>query len=408
MINKVKLSSSLLLALLFLILFSPSHNQVIKIIIILGLSLTSIAYSIKNKTFIRKEILFWLIIYLISNIFFLSIGSIKNPNVFIQLGPLKVLWPILYFISIIMLMSVKKVVINWNKFFFCVSIVIPLFLILTFYIDNLPSVITSFFSYTKTFYAGFTDYFSPAITSLFFLGSYCLTRVLSDKKSKIFLVPVFLILWCSFIIGRRALILLILVSPFLYLFILIVLKKVRGKQLSKILFVLAIMCVLAIGVLSFGSENLRIIQIFSNNEVFENNYRITQFHSLIYAWQDSPIFGAGFGSNAEIVRSTEVLGAYELSYVALLFQSGLIGVFLYISLYAWMIIKLIKIYDKTEDSFFISFAVASINIFIANFSNPYIDSFDGLWFIFLGLSLINKYYIEKEVINEHINYNGDL
>ena len=47
-------------------------------------------------------------------------------------------------------------------------------------------------------------------------------------------------------------------------------------------------------------------------------------------------------------------------------------------------------------------------MFIANFSNPYIDSFDGLFFIFFSLAIINKFEVEKENNNEYCNINGNI
>lgn len=52
--------------------------------------------------------------------------------------------------------------------------------------------------------------------------------------------------------------------------------------------------------------------------------RIDQLHSLIIGWEEAPLLGKGSGINASVVRS-DLPGTYELSYVALLFERGIIG-----------------------------------------------------------------------------------
>lgn len=402
--------SILLSILVFLILFSPVRNQLAKLILIL-LILGIVIFQLRNnKLMISNKIVYWFLLYLVLNTFFLSIGGFKNADIIGQLAPLKIIWPILYFFSFVCFTSIKKVNVNLDKVFFVLSMVIPLFLLVTFYLDSLPAFLSIFFPYTKTYYAGFVDYFSPAITSLFFLGTYSISRVISNNEGKFskFIIPTLIILWTSFIIGRRALLVLIFLSPIIYLFLQLVTKKIKIQLFLKMLFITLLMILLVYFILIFNNTDLRILEVIKGNDVFLDNARSSQFLSLIKGWGQNPILGAGFGMNADVVRSSSYLGAYELSYVALLFQTGLIGLLLYLSLYIWIIVKLISIYKKTESSYVLSFCIGAIAIFLANFSNPYIDSFDGLWFIFLGLSIINKYLVEEREKNEDFDTHGNI
>jgi len=98
--NKVKIK--LLNLLFFFILFSPAVFQKIKIAIILPLLFLVILEILNSKRVnIHPHIFWWIIIYIFTNLFFLVKGTHDNFNVFIQLFPSKILWPILYMLILI-------------------------------------------------------------------------------------------------------------------------------------------------------------------------------------------------------------------------------------------------------------------------------------------------------------------
>jgi O-antigen ligase len=67
----------------------------------------------------------------------------------------------------------------------------------------------------------------------------------------------------------------------------------------------------------------RIAATFSDDSAAD---RFTQFQPLVEAWQDRPLFGAGFGSAAGGSSRSDVAPyLYELTYVALLMKVGVIG-----------------------------------------------------------------------------------
>jgi len=59
-------------------------------------------------------------------------------------------------------------------------------------------------------------------------------------------------------------------------------------------------------------------------------WRDAQLAALTDGWRAHPVFGAGLGAVARVIRSDSQPWAYELSYNALLFQTGLVGLALYV------------------------------------------------------------------------------
>jgi len=133
-----------------------------------------------------------------------------------------------------------------------------------------------------------------------------------------------------------------------------------------------------------------------------NIIRATQFRFLLNAWKDKPLFGYGLGSYLkDYVRSNKLPFSYELSYIDLLFKTGLVGVSLYLGGIVWIFWKSIKIFKKDNKFLAIMFPVLSgtTALLIANTTNPYLQKFDYLNIIFLPLTIINVYKIKNKVNN---------
>jgi len=140
-----------------------------------------------------------------------------------------------------------------------------------------------------------------------------------------------------------------------------------------------------------------------DNPTNESAYRRNeQFHALIDGWLENPLIGAGHGAAAIDNKNLEEMQwAYELSYLALLFQVGIIGFLVYLISIIWMIIKLIQKLKKNQEYSIIilPILVGLICFLIANATNPYLLKFDYLWVIFLPLAYLNAICIN----NSHFN-----
>jgi len=137
---------------------------------------------------------------------------------------------------------------------------------------------------------------------------------------------------------------------------------------------------------------------FSDPNNMSSYYRKEQFFALTEGWMEVPLFGAGHGSAAMgSIRSEEQPWAYELSYLALLYQIGIMGVLVYGSAIAWIFYKGIKMMRRVPEAagFLIPTLSALACFLVANATNPYLQKFDYLWTIFLPVAVLNAYMMRS-------------
>ncbi len=131
--------------------------------------------------------------------------------------------------------------------------------------------------------------------------------------------------------------------------------------------------------------------------------RVDQYLALTAGWKENPFIGKGLGAAAHTsVRANEVPWGYELSYVDLLFQTGLLGFLAYTAGIIWIYWLGIKIIKRggIGGQFMLPALVGMSALLIANATNPYLRSFDTLWPIFLPLAFINYWLHARECSQE--------
>lgn len=405
-----KVNRMIVPVLIFLILFAPVALKSIKIVII-GIVIASLGLIVSRNIYkvLDKRVIKWVLIYSFTNLFFLARGNWNNFPVFKQLFPTNVLWPILYLIILIVPLS-NYVNLNLTKTFkrSLLSVEIFLFYVYLSFIGVLPRLF--FFELplgqSINMDLGFVDFFSPSITSLFFLVPFFVSTLIIRKFEKgqlyhiVGLVLFGLII--SLITGRRTLIALIFASPVITFAILKLISNVRiNIDLSKIKKILPLIIVFSAFLflmLNYSGISLRINNL--ENELIRSgtSIRTEQFVSLMNGWLESPLLGAGLGVNADVIRSEFVPGAYELTYVARLFQTGVVGLAIYIYQIYWIIKKLFRISAKYphKREFVIPTLTGFLCLLIAEFTNPYLSSFDGMWIIFYALAIVNHVLVKEE------------
>lgn len=127
--------------------------------------------------------------------------------------------------------------------------------------------------------------------------------------------------------------------------------------------------------------------------------RTQQFNALINGWKESPWLGRGIGASASFQSSYEQPWAYELTYLALLFQIGIIGMM--IITYSYLKILIINYINIKKNSDYLTpviapFFIATICFLIANATNPYLAKFDYLWIMFLPIATANYYSLKAK------------
>ena len=127
---------------------------------------------------------------------------------------------------------------------------------------------------------------------------------------------------------------------------------------------------------------LRIFDFFSDFTSLSARY--VQFFSLMNLFWQNPIFGAGFGANASIIRSIDSPFSYELTYVALLAKLGIIGA---IILTVTMLLWIANLMRHSRNS--ISIAGLVIATLLMTATNPYLINLVGMSIAAFLISLGN-------------------
>jgi len=401
-LKRKSLFSFLIFFLIFSVLFAPSHFQFFKLFLIVSLLVFSIHFIVKSKKIpLYKSVFWWCTLYILINFIYLLVGTFNNIETFYQLFPVNVLWPIV-FVFIIVIPSSKFITVNFTRTFIVSLIFIQIFIFSVYlnFINIIPdsSLLNLDIGQTINNNFNYLNFDTPSVTSLFFLLPYLVSILLVNKnpKSKILFYSFLIIsgLILSIIIGRRTLLVIILLSPFVSGFWTRISSNLR-INFHRILMIFSLIFLLGLIFINFVSIDLRVENLDTYLIQQGTLIRIDQFNSLIDGWLSSPLFGVGSGVNASIVRSTNVPGTYELTYVALLFHRGIFGLAIYFYMILWVLKKLIFLvrFNYSSISYIVPFLTGFTSLLLAESTNPYMGSFDGMWVLFLALAIINNLYL---------------
>lgn len=231
----------------------------------------------------------------------------------------------------------------------------------------------------------------PNVSSLIFLVPFLVCRFCCERVTVTGLILIISLAGLAFLSGRRALLVVSLVAP-LIAFLITIGSVSASKSYFRI--GLAVVAFLLISGLFFvfWPEHLEsllasIINFSDNPSNLERKY---QFDALMDGVLESPFIGAGAGAVASYIRSEDMPWAYELYYVSLAFQYGLLGLLIYvvgvlglILFLAWRVRFLGR---KSFEFYCLSGFIAFI---LASATNPYIAKFDYMWVIFVPVALLN-------------------
>ena len=127
--------------------------------------------------------------------------------------------------------------------------------------------------------------------------------------------------------------------------------------------------------------------------------RREQYFALVDGWIRDPLTGAGLGASAYgSIRSETMPWSYELYYLALLFQTGIVGFAVYTAGIVWIFWSAIKIIRAggAYSKLLIPVVVGVSGFLIATGTNPYLARFDGIWVVFLPLAFINHWLLTPD------------
>lgn len=391
-----KIYSFIGFAWLFFMLAFPSDFQAIKYVTMIILLLYSFADFILNKKSIHRNVLLGLLIWLSYFLLSLSIGINKGYNVDFSLINIYFVTPIVaVLLSTIVDTEVKLR--KLNRYLIMITLIIVSINFL--YILDRMSIINIPFDFETTIFGSVfvtdnkLEFRITNQSSLIFLLPYCISLLLTNgvnsKKEKIILgASIFLGLIITIMSGRRA-----FQAVVFFAFILTPLlrkfsktsKKVSSRKNRKKLWVyillspiVAYIVVLIIEkvtgidnvILSFWNTFLSAFDFSSGS----GSIRADQVRALLTGWSEAPLLGHGINSfDSNLIRSQITPWSYEMVYIALLFQGGILGTIIFFFTTFSIIAKNLKkayLSHGFNTSYYLSIAVAFTSFFIAGSSNP--------------------------------------
>ena len=255
---------------------------------------------------------------------------------------------------------------------------------------------------------GYIQITSRNIGSLFFLVPYLVAvQVRRDSlaaKSVSTKLSLLLCLIVTVLSGRRGLLIVLGFTPL----IIAAVSAISGnlsliRPGARRLFVgYTIVLVVAAGIVTtqprFLPESLYVQHI--QDAFSAADERTIQKPFLLEGFEASPIIGSGFGASVGYLRSQDRPWTYELTYYQVLFNSGLIGVAILCVLFLSYSVFIANIFRKFKPESTIPFGlfVGAICLLVGAVSNPYLGSFDLLFFIgvFPFLSTFRRGFAENE------------
>jgi len=389
--------------LFFFMIFAPRTYQNIKIpLVIIVVNIILIQVITSGNTNLTRKIFIWFLILLIYGSAWTFIAVVNNNPGAIDAFRLNVIWVLLYmtficginsyttFYSLIKTLVISALMISAYN-------IISLLNMLKFWPDQL--FIALDLGSRIGIHPGYVQFTAHNIGSLHFLVPFLISVFLLEKKkeiygvnNKLFTFTLILTVIMVFLSGRRSLLLVLLITPIaIMIFNGITRNKTSTKKIiGKFTFIIIIIVVVAIFSLQWNLSIYmeRFYEAFKNSP---DNVRITQHKALIDAFTRVPVFGSGFGKGLPYKKGSERSWAHELSYSLKLYNTGLLGIIIYIGIIAWIYITGFKIIRKnnTKDSLMIALLVGMTGFLIANATNPYFGSFDFMWTIFLPIAYIN-------------------
>lgn len=412
----VRLASVCVLVLFFLAQFVPTAYVEIKAVL-LGVGLLSVFIAmIRGRLLLQRWQVLGMSILVMCALLYSVYGLLRGNPGAIRVLSVWFMWPMVYLAFSVLLFQPNSFYWLCNIF---VTALVMVVLYSFLYLGNAAGVVPEYLYFELDqgqivgFYEGFIEYNLYSISSLIFLLPFYIHYLLERYKqtSRIFLRSLVLVVAAvvlAILTGRRAMLMVLLLLPLIIAFSN---RFLENKQQLKVGFsVYLALIILLTGVafliIAFGLQYDAVVEMFVDGFDFSSgsssaSERTVQFHALIDGWLNSSIlFGTGNGAAAAISRSDEFPWAYELTYVYLLFSTGLVGILVYFGWYGYGLMRLRGALRKRPDLIVYAapMLTASVAFCIAAASNPYFGKFDYLWIVLLPF-LISGWVKHQDLVS---------
>lgn len=403
-------------ALFFGMLFLPTVYPVPKgfllSVVTLGIGLGSLW---RGRIDLHPSVLAATLMFCVIGLAFMLLGALRAEPGALRVGTVYVVWPLVYMI-LVAGSADSRVLYGLARVLVAAGVAIGLYgLSYVLYAAGiLPEGLYLDLDQGQSigFYEGFVEVNLYSLASLLFLVPFLLAALVFWRGSS---SPVHRVwLWIAFLLsallavlsGRRALLTVLGLAPLVIFFIWSVTPGgLRPRPRSVLPALIGIVFLAALTGIYLGiAFDLRwkaIVAMVASGFDFagldpSSSARAEQFRVLVDQWTRSPLFGAGHGASAaSLLRSEEMPWAYELSYVALLYQTGLVGLIAYAAGIAWMFTMGLKLLRSGHPhGRLLAPVLAGTALFlVGNATNPYLVKYDYLWVIFLPVGMINHWLL---------------
>lgn len=404
--------------LFFLMLYTPRANLEVKVVFLIPtLFFILLGVFTRRLKLPRPAVLQWATLYILYGFIWSFFGLLNGNPGYVGYLRLFVLWGLLYLVLITGIANKESLIFIFRVGLFAL-IPISIFNILLFL--NSIGVIPSNFLLEIEMgakagqHVGYSQLTSHNIGSLLFLAPFVISIYLLDVGAYydispfLLLVVMSLALTASFLSGRRALWLVIFLAPFMVTLLLILLKKIKKafQLLKKMLFVIIFLILL----LFISMNLLPNLDLWDLNgflarisdAISHEGARSIQADALLNGFSNAPIFGHGFGVGVkDVIRSEKTPWLYELSYLLILHNTGIVGLLSYLSLLTVLLYKIFKISKSNSENmaYGIPLFIGLFSFLLANSTNPYLLSFDFMFSLFLALAFMNVFASQKRFVN---------
>lgn len=399
--------------LFFLIVSLPKSLMAVKIIILVLILSMHLFKLVSYSKFSIRYAFFYVAFVTISTCW-IFIGQINGNSSIAAIDYMR-LYVVFFVIYFFIFLGLEKF--DYIKMFidvFCASSIAIFLINLMFFIDAffgvkiLPESIASNLGVGVAINDGYLQSGLSNITSLFFISPILMCLVVFDngyrRSGKKALTLAALCCFLSVIMsGRRTLIVVMMLSPIFLFIISAGISKFVGK-VKPIMTTLIYVLPLSVSIYLFLYYQFDIYSLKERllGAVTESGqtHRINQFYALLDSFFERPYIGHGFGAVSSIIRSVDRPWSYELSYMTMLFNGGIIGVLSIGSLilsYVFLSLKsIVKFEYRKQEALYIVYGI--ILFCISNATNPYFSGFDSLYILcFLPLLSSSNRYLNKRL-----------
>jgi len=392
--------------LFFLMLVLPTTFQLERGILLAGLGGGGLIAATTRWRVSRDILMLWLLTLSLGGCCILW-GFVKGAPGALRVSTVYILWPIVYMLFVGLVHSPRTIVLFERTLVFGVTVSCLMAIALLFGAvagqGQLTKEILSFQGAGIGLYDGFIELTLFNLTTVIYGLPYLAALLFTPQahgwlrnRTWVGLVLLLVLVVCV-VSGRRAFWLMAVVTPVL-IWGLFLLAGIRIRMRSVSVAIMSMLLVSVGGVvvlgLDFNALSDKLVSAFDYSGEQSASIRYQQFEALMSGWSDSPLIGQGLGAAADsFVSSEEQPWAYELSYVDLLFQTGLLGVIIYSSAVLWVFyagIKLVRLRPGAAQVI-LPLLAGLAGFLLVNATNPYLWKFDYLWTIFLPVAAINAY-----------------